>query len=168
MLRSKQEHKSKCVYVYVPGPSFSSAASSSSMWAAMSKFAVTSRQQQQQNKREKDRRKSGGYQERSKQREQGDGLIPDEAKRSLSLSLSLSLSGITLLCSALSPLFFSFSVKVEGERLYEKARRGEKIDVPARKITIYDFQIERNKEDRSNLITTYHTSDIYGILLCLL
>ena len=57
-------------------------------------------------------------------------------------------------------LFFCFSVKVEGERLYEKARRGEKIDVPARKITIYDFQIERNKEDRSNLITTYHTSDI--------
>ena len=64
--------------------------------------------------------------------------------------------------------FFSFSVKVEGERLYEKARRGEKIDVPARKITIYDFQIERNKEDRSNLITTYYTSDICGILLCLL
>ncbi len=38
------------------------------------------------------------------------------------------------------PPIFS-AIKVKGERLYEKARRGEKIDTKSRKITIYDFNI---------------------------
>jgi len=33
------------------------------------------------------------------------------------------------------------AIKVDGERLYKKARRGDKIDVKPRKIFIYDFQI---------------------------
>lgn len=48
------------------------------------------------------------------------------------------------------PPMFS-AIKVDGERLYEKARRGEQLDVPARKVTVYEFRIERNKEDRQDL-----------------
>ena len=33
------------------------------------------------------------------------------------------------------------AIKVDGERLYKKARRGDKIEVKPRKIFIYDFQI---------------------------
>ena len=33
------------------------------------------------------------------------------------------------------------AIKVDGERLYKKARRGEKIEVKPRKVFIYDFQI---------------------------
>ena len=33
------------------------------------------------------------------------------------------------------------AIKVDGERLYKKARRGDKIEVKQRKIFIYDFQI---------------------------
>ena len=38
------------------------------------------------------------------------------------------------------PPIFS-AIKVKGERLYEKARRGEKINIKKRKITIYDFKL---------------------------
>ena len=38
------------------------------------------------------------------------------------------------------PPIFS-AIKVKGERLYEKARRGEKINIKKRKIVIYDFQL---------------------------
>lgn len=48
------------------------------------------------------------------------------------------------------PPMFS-AIKVDGERLYEKARRGEHLNVPARKISVYEFRIERNKEDRQEL-----------------
>ena len=37
------------------------------------------------------------------------------------------------------PLFSA--IKVKGERLYKKARRGEKVNVKTRKITIYNFEI---------------------------
>ena len=37
------------------------------------------------------------------------------------------------------PLFSA--IKVQGERLYKKARRGEKVNVKTRKITIYNFEI---------------------------
>ncbi|MCO5590461.1 hypothetical protein L7F22_044431 [Adiantum nelumboides] len=40
---------------------------------------------------------------------------------------------------------------VAGERLYEKARRGEHLDVPARKVAVYDFLVSRSKEDRQEL-----------------
>lgn len=33
------------------------------------------------------------------------------------------------------------ALKIDGERLYEKARRGETIDIPARKVTITEFEI---------------------------
>lgn len=33
------------------------------------------------------------------------------------------------------------ALKIDGERLYEKARRGETIDIPARKVTIAEFEI---------------------------
>eukprot|EP00250_Pteridium_aquilinum_P027484 c3503_g1_i1 orf=1046-2707(-) len=48
------------------------------------------------------------------------------------------------------PPMFS-AIKVDGERLYEKARRGEHLDIPARKVTVYEFWIGRNKEDRQEL-----------------
>ena len=38
------------------------------------------------------------------------------------------------------PPIFS-AIKVKGERLYEKARRGEKINIKKRKITIYNFKL---------------------------
>ena len=37
------------------------------------------------------------------------------------------------------PLFSA--IKVKGERLYKKARRGEKVNIKKRKITIYNFEI---------------------------
>lgn len=40
------------------------------------------------------------------------------------------------------PPIFS-AIKVKGERLYEKARRGEKINIKKRKITIYDFKLTK-------------------------
>ena len=38
------------------------------------------------------------------------------------------------------PPIFS-AIKVKGERLYEKARRGEKINIKKRKITVYNFKL---------------------------
>jgi hypothetical protein len=43
-------------------------------------------------------------------------------------------------------------LQVGGERLYKKARRGEEISVPPRPVTIYDFRLERNLDNRSYLI----------------
>ena len=40
------------------------------------------------------------------------------------------------------PPIFS-AIKVKGERLYEKARRGEKINLKKRKITIYNFKLTK-------------------------
>tara|TARA_B100001250_G_scaffold395930_1_gene401368 strand:+ start:1032 stop:1751 length:720 start_codon:yes stop_codon:yes gene_type:complete len=39
------------------------------------------------------------------------------------------------------PLFSA--IKVKGERLYKKARRGEKVNIKKRKITIYSFEITK-------------------------
>jgi tRNA pseudouridine55 synthase len=33
------------------------------------------------------------------------------------------------------------AIKIDGERLYEKARRGETIELPSRKVSIYSFEI---------------------------
>jgi len=44
-------------------------------------------------------------------------------------------------------------LQVGGERLYKKARRGEEISVPPRPVTIYDFHLERNSDNRSYSIS---------------
>ncbi|KAF3773297.1 tRNA pseudouridine synthase B [Nymphaea thermarum] len=49
------------------------------------------------------------------------------------------------------PPMFS-AIKVGGEKLYEKARRGETIDLSARRVSIFQFDIERSLDDRQNLI----------------
>ncbi|KAI5066279.1 hypothetical protein GOP47_0018903 [Adiantum capillus-veneris] len=48
------------------------------------------------------------------------------------------------------PPMFS-AIKVSGERLYEKARRGEHLDLPARKVVVYEFLISRSEKDRQEL-----------------
>lgn len=48
------------------------------------------------------------------------------------------------------PPMFS-AIKVAGERLYEKARRGEHLDIPARKITVYEFNVSRSEKDRQEM-----------------
>lgn len=49
------------------------------------------------------------------------------------------------------PPMFS-AIKVGGERMYEKARKGESIELSPRRISIFQFDIERSLEDRQNLI----------------
>ncbi|XP_076949548.1 uncharacterized protein LOC143622235, partial [Bidens hawaiensis] len=49
------------------------------------------------------------------------------------------------------PPMFS-AIKVGGERLYEKARRGESIELSPRRISIFEFHVERRLEDRQNVI----------------
>lgn len=49
------------------------------------------------------------------------------------------------------PPMFS-AIKVGGEKMYDKARRGESIELSPRRISIYQFDIERSLEDRQNLI----------------
>lgn len=49
------------------------------------------------------------------------------------------------------PPMFS-AIKVGGEKMYDKARRGETIELSPRRISIFQFDIERSLEDRQNLI----------------
>nr|XP_010912962.1 probable tRNA pseudouridine synthase 1 [Elaeis guineensis] len=49
------------------------------------------------------------------------------------------------------PPMFS-AIKVGGEKMYDKARRGEMIELSPRRISIYQFDIERSLDDRQNLI----------------
>ncbi|XP_039133537.1 probable tRNA pseudouridine synthase 1 isoform X1 [Dioscorea cayenensis subsp. rotundata] len=49
------------------------------------------------------------------------------------------------------PPMFS-AIKVGGEKMYDKARRGEMVELSPRRISIFDFAIERSLEDRQNLI----------------
>ncbi|GJW90811.1 putative LRR receptor-like serine/threonine-protein kinase-like protein isoform X1 [Tanacetum coccineum] len=49
------------------------------------------------------------------------------------------------------PPMFS-AIKVGGERLYEKARRGENIELSPRRVSIFRFDVERSLEDRQNVI----------------
>lgn len=48
------------------------------------------------------------------------------------------------------PPMFS-AIKIDGQRMYEKARQGEHIDIPARKVKIYDFYVERNTKNRQEV-----------------
>ncbi|XP_031260113.1 uncharacterized protein LOC116118285 isoform X2 [Pistacia vera] len=45
------------------------------------------------------------------------------------------------------PPMFS-AIKVGGEKMYEKARRGESVELSPRRISIFQFEIERSLEDR--------------------
>ncbi|XP_010492253.1 PREDICTED: uncharacterized protein LOC104769681 [Camelina sativa] len=49
------------------------------------------------------------------------------------------------------PPMFS-AIKVGGEKMYEKARRGETVELSPRRISIFEFEIERSLDDRQNLI----------------
>ncbi|KAK9113612.1 hypothetical protein Syun_020409 [Stephania yunnanensis] len=49
------------------------------------------------------------------------------------------------------PPMFS-AIKVGGEKMYDKARRGETVELSPRRISIYQFEIERSLNDRQNLI----------------
>ncbi|KFK25685.1 hypothetical protein AALP_AA8G145900 [Arabis alpina] len=49
------------------------------------------------------------------------------------------------------PPMFS-AIKVGGEKMYEKARRGETVELSPRRISIFQFDIERSLDDRQNLI----------------
>ncbi|KAH1038662.1 hypothetical protein J1N35_040405 [Gossypium stocksii] len=49
------------------------------------------------------------------------------------------------------PPMFS-AIKVGGERMYEKARKGETVELSPRRISIFHFDIERSLEDRQSLI----------------
>lgn len=49
------------------------------------------------------------------------------------------------------PPMFS-AIKIGGEKMYEKARRGESIELSPRQISIFQFDIERSLDDRQNLI----------------
>ncbi|XVE67846.1 hypothetical protein DITRI_Ditri09bG0020700 [Diplodiscus trichospermus] len=49
------------------------------------------------------------------------------------------------------PPMFS-AIKVGGERMYDKARKGESVELSPRRISIFHFDIERSLEDRQNLI----------------
>lgn len=44
------------------------------------------------------------------------------------------------------------AIKVGGEKMYDKARRGETIDLPPRRVLIYEFDVQRSLDDRQNLI----------------
>ncbi|KAF6157482.1 hypothetical protein GIB67_004420 [Kingdonia uniflora] len=49
------------------------------------------------------------------------------------------------------PPMFS-AIKVGGEKMYEKARKGETVELSPRKISIFQFDIERSLNDRQNII----------------
>ncbi|PKA55487.1 H/ACA ribonucleoprotein complex subunit 4 [Apostasia shenzhenica] len=49
------------------------------------------------------------------------------------------------------PPMFS-AIKVGGEKMYDKARRGEIIELSPRRITIFEFNMERSLDDRQNLL----------------
>lgn len=58
-----------------------------------------------------------------------------------------------------------FILQVGGEKMYDKARRGESIELSPRRISIYQFDTERSLEDR--LVETYKfTSQSGAIFLC--
>jgi tRNA pseudouridine55 synthase len=43
------------------------------------------------------------------------------------------------------------AVKIDGERLYKKARRGEAVEAPARPVTVYRFELLRSDGERAEL-----------------
>lgn len=49
------------------------------------------------------------------------------------------------------PPMFS-AIKVGGEKMYDKARRGESIELSPRRISIFEFDVKRSLDDRQNVI----------------
>lgn len=49
------------------------------------------------------------------------------------------------------PPMFS-AIKVGGEKMYDKARRGETVELAPRRISVFQFDIERSLSDRQNLV----------------
>ncbi|KAK4712625.1 hypothetical protein R3W88_007138 [Solanum pinnatisectum] len=49
------------------------------------------------------------------------------------------------------PPMFS-AIKVGGEKMYDKARRGENIELAPRRISIFEFDVKRSLDDRQNVI----------------
>eukprot|EP00270_Netrium_digitus_P008944 TRINITY_DN2701_c0_g8_i1.p1 TRINITY_DN2701_c0_g8~~TRINITY_DN2701_c0_g8_i1.p1 ORF type:complete len:194 (+),score=25.10 TRINITY_DN2701_c0_g8_i1:25-582(+) len=49
----------------------------------------------------------------------------------------------------LPPMFSA--VQVKGERLYEKARRGEEVERKPRPVRIFDFKVQRSSEDNQEV-----------------
>ncbi|KAK6155231.1 hypothetical protein DH2020_009479 [Rehmannia glutinosa] len=49
------------------------------------------------------------------------------------------------------PPMFS-AIKVGGERMYEKARKGESIELSPRRISIFNLDVERSLDDRQNVV----------------
>uniref|UniRef100_A0A3Q7FDR6 tRNA pseudouridine(55) synthase n=1 Tax=Solanum lycopersicum TaxID=4081 RepID=A0A3Q7FDR6_SOLLC len=47
---------------------------------------------------------------------------------------------------------FSWVTKVGGEKMYDKARRGESIELAPRRISIFEFDVKRSLDDRQNVI----------------
>jgi len=45
--------------------------------------------------------------------------------------------------------------QVGGEKMYDKARRGETVELSPRRISIYQFDIERSLEDRYSYIPLF-------------
>ncbi|XP_026441968.1 uncharacterized protein LOC113341211 [Papaver somniferum] len=44
------------------------------------------------------------------------------------------------------------AIKVGGEKMYDKARRGETVELAPRRISVFQFDIERSLSDRQNLV----------------
>lgn len=49
------------------------------------------------------------------------------------------------------PPMFS-AIKVGGEKMYDKARRGESVELSPRRISIFEFDVKRSLDDRQNVI----------------
>ncbi|EPS69260.1 hypothetical protein M569_05504, partial [Genlisea aurea] len=49
------------------------------------------------------------------------------------------------------PPMFS-AIKVGGERMYEKARKGESVQLSPRRVSIFGFDVERSLDDRQNVV----------------
>ncbi|PPD86395.1 hypothetical protein GOBAR_DD16656 [Gossypium barbadense] len=64
------------------------------------------------------------------------------------------------------PPMFS-AIKVGGERMYEKARKGETVELSPRRISIFHFDIERSLEDRQlDFPSDMFKRNIYPIIMC--
>jgi tRNA U55 pseudouridine synthase TruB len=54
--------------------------------------------------------------------------------------------------------------QVRGEKMYDKARRGESVELSPRRISIYQFDIERSLEDRYSYVPLFLPLNSYWII----
>lgn len=57
------------------------------------------------------------------------------------------------------------SVQVGGEKMYDKARRGETVELSPRRISIFQFDIERSLDDRFNSFSVQCISNLITVFL---